>query len=259
MSLKKFQSKFANTDLQRPNRYRVAISGPMGSWEQVNMFCEQAQFPGQNMRTSTDDLRHGPVREIVHGTTYGPINLTFLCTTGMEEKKWFENWQTYMVERSNSIMWQARYYKEYVGQIEMYSLDRADKDTYKITIFEAFPKTITAQEFSYGSQNDYQRVSVEFAYHHWVAEPGEGPSNTSPSLRTPEVPELNEKKAKTQTDSQMGASDRHPPLAPLADEVGFNVVPVPNPADQSFFPSPGQPVNQTRNQFGEDVGDSRNQ
>ena len=182
MSLKQFQSKFIATDIQRPNRYRVTLTGPNGTNEQVDMLCENAQFPGQNMRTSTDDLRHGPVREIVHGTTYGPINLTFMCTTGMPEKKWFENWQTWMVERAAGIKWQAKFYDEYVGTIKMYALDRKDSDGYSITINEAYPKTITQQEFSYGNQNDYQRITVEFAYHHWVSEEGAPISTGSPAL-----------------------------------------------------------------------------
>ena len=263
MSLKEFQSKFSGVDIQRPNRYRVAITGPFGSNETVDMLCENAQFPGQNMRTSTDDLRHGPVREIIHGTTYGPITLTFMCTTGMPEKKWFENWQTYMVERANDIMWQAKYYAEYVGEICMYSLDRADKDAYKLKIYEAFPKTITQQEFSHGSQNDYQRISVEFAYHHWssenIAVAGAASSNTSPSIRPP-IPWVNPNGSPS-PNMPSRAADRHPPVI---DEVGSNTTPaVPNPADQSFIPSAAQPVAQSPNNNGlnadtnNGVGDGR--
>ena len=231
--------------------------------ETVDMLCENAQFPGQNMRTSTDDLRHGPVREIIHGTTYGPITLTFMCTTGMPEKKWFENWQTYMVERANDIMWQAKYYAEYVGEICMYSLDRADKDAYKLKIYEAFPKTITQQEFSHGSQNDYQRISVEFAYHHWssenIAVAGAASSNTSPSIRPP-IPWVNPNGSPS-PNMPSRAADRHPPVI---DEVGSNTTPaVPNPADQSFIPSAAQPVAQSPNNNGlnadtnNGVGDGR--
>ena len=263
MSLKEFQSKFSSVDIQRPNRYRVAITGPFGSDETVDMLCENAQFPGQNMRTSTDDLRHGPVREIIHGTTYGPITLTFICTTGMPEKKWFENWQTYMVERRNKIMWQAKYYNQYIGEISMYSLNRVDGDAYKIKIFEAFPKTITQQEFSYGSQNDYQRVSVEFAYHHWVSETigvaGAKGGRPRTSIQ-PTIPWVNPNGSPS-PDMPSRAADRHPPAI---DEFGINTTPaVPNPADQQFYPSSAQPVAQSPNNNGLDadtnngVGDGR--
>ena len=39
------------------------------------------------------------------------------------------------------------------------------------------------------------------------------------------------------------------------DEIGFNTVLVSNPADQIFFPSPGQPVSTTPNDA---AGDDRN-
>lgn len=240
MSLKQFQSKFMATDIQRPNRYRVTLTGPNGTNEQVDMLCENAQFPGQNMRTSTDDLRHGPVREIIHGTTYGPITLTFMCTAGMPEKKWFENWQTFMVERENAIMWQARYYTEYVGEIKMFSLDRKDRDNYSITIYEAFPKTITQQEFSYGSQNDYQRISVEFAYHHWVSELTPTPSaagefdGTPTTLPTNPSPEIRSTGSPTQPGANTTPSISSPqrarrPLATPAQPAPAT----PNPADQA--------------------------
>ena len=241
MSLAQFQSKFNNVDIQRPNRYRVAIYAPFGSDERVNMLCENAQFPGQNMRTSTDDLRHGPVREIIHGTTYGPITLTFMCTTGMGEKKWFEEWQTHMVERANNIMWQAKYYNEYVGEIEMYSLDRQDKDVYKIRIMEAFPKTITQQDFSYASQNEYQKIAVEFAYHHWASEKIVAPASAATIPETQASP-MKWVNPNGNPSPSMNVADRHPPAI---DEVGFNDVPVPNPADREFYPSPAQPVVQT--------------
>ena len=230
------------TDIQRPNRYRVFISAPFGTNEQVDMLCENAQMPGQNMRTSTDDLRHGPVREIVHGTTYGPITLTFLCSSGMPEKKWFENWQTWMVERSEDapVKWQAKYYDEYVGEIKMYSLDRKDRDNYAITLYEAFPKTIMAQEFSNANQNDYQRISVEFAYHHWESELTPTPMDagefdgTPTTLPTNPSPEIRSTGSPTQPGANTTPSISSPQRArrPLATPAQPAPA-VPNPADQA--------------------------
>lgn len=252
MALREFISRVRSVDLARPNKYAVKILGaPVGRDRYIEYMAESVSFPGQNLRASTDLLRYGPQREVAHAMTYGPFNITFMCTTGMPEKLWFESWQDEMV---NKDTWEAKFYEEYVAKIELIALDRNENDTYTCTVYEAFPKTITAQEFSYGSNGAYQTVSVEFAYRWWDAV-GTPPSPTAvPSLMTPAVAELNPVKAKTQTDSQMGASDRHPPIT---NEPFANVPVVPNPADQAFLPSPGQPVAQTPN--GDGIGDNRNQ
>ena len=75
--------------------------------EQINLMCQDVQFPGQNIRTSTDDLRQGPTREIGQAVTYGDCTMTFLCTPDMYEKVFFETWQQLMF---NHITWQAKYY-----------------------------------------------------------------------------------------------------------------------------------------------------
>lgn len=246
MSLSKFQGLFAKADVQRQNRYRVSITGPRGVSEAVNLMCETAAFPGQNMRTSTDDLRNGPVREIVHGTTYGPITLNFVCTTGMPEKKWFENWQTFMVERRNAIQWQSRYYRDYVGEISMFSLDRNDNDAYELVIYEAFPKRITEQSFS-NAADGYQTISVEFAFHHWVSK-----SNASVPAAPiqAQIPKNAPRAPGPHGDFPAATSAVPSPNSPnphAGEEAPSFAKPVANPADQSFIPSPGQPVAQRPN------------
>jgi hypothetical protein len=49
----------------------------------------------------------------------------------------------------------------------MDQLDRMDRGRYAITIYEAYPKIITEQEFSYQSDNAYQTLSVQFTYWYW--------------------------------------------------------------------------------------------
>ena len=242
MALQEFISRVRSVDLARPNKYAIKIlNPPVGRERYIEYMAESVSFPGQNLRASTDLLRYGPQREVAHAMTYGPFNITFMCTTGMPEKLWFESWQDFMVNKNT---WEAKFYEDYVANMELVALDRNEKDSYRCSVYEAFPKTITAQEFSYGSNGAYQTVSVEFAYRWWDAI-GIPPSPTPVStLMTPAKPEINELKAKQQTEAEARASDRHPP-APAIDESGVNTTPaVPNPADNSFIPSSAQPTSQ---------------
>ena len=163
--LNEFISTIGTQDVARQNRFAVSIHGPGGlATREINLLCESASFPGQNIRTTGDGLRAGPAREVGQGATYGPITLRFVCRPGLPEKKYFENWQELMFSKET---WQVSYYKNYIGEIKMDQLDRMDRGRYSITIYEAYPKIITAQDVSYQSDNAYQTLSVEFTYFYW--------------------------------------------------------------------------------------------
>ncbi len=166
MALDSFISALRQNDVARQNRFSASITGPAGlAGRAVNLMCEGATFPGQNMRTTADGLRQGPQREIVHGVTYGPISLSFICTNGQPEKAFFETWQgAWMFDMET---WTMGYYRDYIGQIVLSQLDRQDSTRYTVTIHEAYPKTIVAQDFNLGNNDSYQTISVEFAFHHW--------------------------------------------------------------------------------------------
>ena len=161
-------AEISNNDLARQNRFRVEIYPPGQRPEKyIEMLIENASFPGQNLRTTPDSLRYGPQREIVHGVTYGPINLTFLCRPGLPEKVFFEVWHGLTFNRET---WNVQYYQDYVGSIKMFQLDRPDRDRYMVTLHEVYPKTIISQDYNLSSNDSYQTLQVEFAYHHWDSE-----------------------------------------------------------------------------------------
>ena len=163
--LNEFISTIGTQDVARQNRFAVSVHGPGGLADrEINMLCESVSFPGQNIRTTGDSLRAGPAREVGQGVTYGPITLRFVCRPGLTEKKYFENWQELMF---NKETWQASYYKDYIGEIKLDQLDRFDRSRYSVTIYEAYPKIITEQDFSYQSDNAYQTLSVQFTYWYW--------------------------------------------------------------------------------------------
>ena len=69
MALKEFIAVINASDVARSNRFVVEIQPPrmagLKPQEQVNLMCQDVAFPGQNIRTSTDDLRQGPTRDML--------------------------------------------------------------------------------------------------------------------------------------------------------------------------------------------------
>ena len=247
--IRDFINHIGAVDVARPNKYTVKIlKPPVRRNRYVEYMAESVSFPGQNLRASTDLLRYGPQREVAHAFTYGPFSMTFICTTGQPEKKFFENWQDHMVNKES---WEARFYEEYISNIELISLDRKEEDSYKVTVYEAYPKTINSQEYSYGANGAYQTVTIEFAFRWWDSVNIPPTYQKPPFVSTPYQKPKSKPSEKERTETQIRASDRHPPII---DETFSPGKPVPNPADQAFFPSPAQPVATSANPFGDGAG-----
>jgi len=167
MALNAFIARVAGQNLQRQNKYRVQIQAPWGAMDQdMVMFAETVEIPGQTVISSPDDLRYGPTREQATAMSYGPTNITFICTPGMPERKFFTMWQDTIVNKNT---WEAHYYKDYAqnSSITIYALDTEEKDKYAVRLYEVFPKTVSGQSFGAGSNDAYQTLDVEFAFRYW--------------------------------------------------------------------------------------------
>ena len=167
MALNAFIARLKKESYQRQNKYRISIHTPWGGMDQdMTLFAETVEIPGQTIISSPDELRYGPPREQATAMSYGPTNITFICTPGMPERKFFTNWQDMIVNKNS---WEAYYYEEYAAgsSIMVYALDAKEKDQYGITLHEVFPKTISGQSFGAASNDSYQTLDVEFAFRYW--------------------------------------------------------------------------------------------
>ena len=167
--LTNFAERLSSVGVAQPNRYRIQFSGQgpskAGKWtDALALMCESIEFPGRNFMSNPDALRYGPPREAISGVTYAPITATFICSAEMFEKRWFEVWQEQSMDFNT---WEPNYYKDYIGDLKIFQLDRDNAATYVISLFEVYPKTITAQSLGTGTNDSYHTVSVELMYHHW--------------------------------------------------------------------------------------------
>ena len=174
--------------MSRKNRYEVTLYPPTGArgsrGNTSNVFskimgdllgdgtvratglrCESISLPGRNMDSTPDTNIYGPEREIVTGYSFGDINAVFQCSSDMREKKYWETWQrlTY-----NPKTFDIGYYNDYVGTIDIHTLDEQENRRYGCRLVEAWPKTIAAQSLGYADINTYQTIDVTIAYRYWI-------------------------------------------------------------------------------------------
>ena len=167
--LSTFLGNLTSGGLARKNRYRMNLTGrgPQsagGFRDHMAMMCESIEFPGQNFSSQPDTLRYGPSREMATGVTYAPINSTFIMSPDMYVKRFFERLQA---KAMNLTTWEPRFYNDYIGGAKIFQLDRDNRATYVVELFEIYPKTIAAQDVSNASSDAYQTLTVELIFHHW--------------------------------------------------------------------------------------------
>jgi|TARA_R110000851_G_scaffold227706_1_gene380514 hypothetical protein len=172
----------------RANRYEVMLNAPTGekgtgkadlqnifskvmqaakgdgTVRKTGLRCESISFPGRNLDTTPDSNIYGPTREIVSGFSFAEITGTFVCSSDMREKLFFETWQRLAFDPQS---WALGYYDDYVGSIDIHQLDENDNKRYGVQLIEAFPKTIAEQSLGYGSNDTLHKISVTFSYRYW--------------------------------------------------------------------------------------------
>ena len=150
-----------------PNRFEVLITRPQASANEnreVSMRCESINLPGRNLNTLTDTNIYGPTREVVDGVTYADeITMTFQASSGLEERVFFEEWQTLAFDERT---WNVGYYDDYTKQskVVVTKLDVSGAPIYKLEYTEVFPKSVTAIELSHATAAAPLKVSATFKY-----------------------------------------------------------------------------------------------
>ena len=137
---------------------------------QVNVMCENVVMPGVDLQTQ--DVKYGTdvTRNMVTGHGFeGNIVATFYADKYLRERQYFEMWQKLAV---NTLTHKANYYDNYIGKMEIYQLGSdnetfQDAPTYAIQATEVYPEKIGTMDYSYGANNQVQKITINFAYKQW--------------------------------------------------------------------------------------------
>lgn len=151
-----------------PHSFRVKITPPLGLRasisEDFTILCESVSLPGRQFAT-TDQPIYGSIRKMPWGPIYNELSLTYICTDNMQERYFFDAWQSMIQNPTNNYM---EYYDTYVSpRIVIEKLNGEGDVVYKMFVEEAYPMTIEAQELSYDATDQYLKLDIKFAYLKW--------------------------------------------------------------------------------------------
>jgi len=154
-----------------------------GDQREVSMQCHKIEFPGRNLDSTPDTNIYGPSREIVSGFSFAEITASFYQSNNYKEKQFFETWQRLCYDPNTFAM---GYYDEYVGKIQIYSLDNDGLRRYGVELVECFPKTIAAQQLDALPSTVAQTCDVSFSYRYWknLTDERDLPQRINDSIRT---------------------------------------------------------------------------
>ena len=137
---------------------------------QLNIMCDSVVMPGVDLQTQEVQYGSEPARNMVTSRGFaGTIDATFYADKYLRERQFFEMWQKLAV---NTISHKANYYDNYVGKMHIYQLGAdseigRDMPTYAVEAIDVYPEQIGTMDYSYGANDQVQKVSIKFAYKQW--------------------------------------------------------------------------------------------
>jgi hypothetical protein len=187
-------------DVQKSSFFDVRISPPAGlagnivmdvnNLRNLNYKAMATSLPGKLIST-TEFKPYGPVRKIAYGTIHTDLPLTFIATSEMSERRFFEVWQSYIYGEGStrdvslpdtagpeggqeflsdgnpSLEGDVKYYNDYTSTvtITMYASD--GKPSARYNMIEAYPINVSPIDLAWESFNQYSTFTVDFAYRHF--------------------------------------------------------------------------------------------
>jgi len=155
-------------------RYIVAIKPPttIKSFpRELHYLCEAAEFPGRGFSV-VQTRYYGPSQMFPVNSEYQPINLSFICRSDSQERRFFDDWLDVINPVDN---FNFEYPEKYYSQIEVYQYAEYGTQgtatptphiSYEWTLRKAWPTLVSPQAVTWADQ-DLLRLQVSFAYKFW--------------------------------------------------------------------------------------------
>jgi hypothetical protein len=180
-----FVSSINSKDLARTAHFRVAIYRSksqkfnsrfsLNDLTRINMLCDSTTLPDVATVPITASVGSEVPYDIVNKIAYATQSASFYVSSDMFQKKFFDDW----IELSYvKFAGQPAYYDDYTTTMDIFQLKHSldekltgDNDwTYKTTLYNVYPKSVSPMTLDWSSSNAVQKISVTFHYTHWDSE-----------------------------------------------------------------------------------------
>jgi hypothetical protein len=180
LSISNLKAAITKFPLLDPTKYQVTITGPKGTLDRdISLLCNSVILPGRGFSTA-EKYHHGPIRKVPYAELYEDAQLTFYETSSMEEKHYFDEWQS-LISGANKDGYFIGWYQDIIGTVSIMTINKKGVAMTETTLYEAYPVSIGDTKLSYEETDTISVFSVTFAYHHWTSKPFGGGPAVAPS------------------------------------------------------------------------------
>lgn len=169
--------------IARTNKYSVIITAPsgipslndQGALRRLEYMCESVSLPTKSLATVEKNI-HGPVYALPYRMTFTEASMSFYLTDQMPEKKYFDYWQSRIVDpKSGNMM----YYEDYTTDIIINKFPNEatstnDAPSYSIKLLNAWPSIVAEIGLSHSGGGEIAKLPVTFQYRKWEPADGNG-------------------------------------------------------------------------------------
>jgi hypothetical protein len=172
--IKDFIAEVKNGGLAKTSRFTVDFNLPASvqmrssfglDLRKILLFCDSAQLPGINLST-TQSRTFGEFRELPYEKLFDNVNLSFYVDTSMNVKLLFDSWMESIQDPETKTF---EYYKNYTTDLIVGIYDTLENQRYQCTLYEAYPKSISAISLDYASR-DVMKIQVTMMYRNYKTE-----------------------------------------------------------------------------------------
>ncbi len=167
--LNDFLSNVRRKDLARASRFEIVMSSASnrGSNRDISLLCEEAAIPGLISTFAPTKIGNWTEYRAQGVEFFGDnATLTFYCNTDWNVREYFEAWMGTTADIESK---EVGFYDDYVGEIDIYTLDRDDNRTGKWQLKEAWPRLLNLTPVSQASDAPV-RVTVTLTYRYWTSD-----------------------------------------------------------------------------------------
>jgi hypothetical protein len=166
------RSELSSGGLPQSNRFQLNINPPRNLSTQGASILRRlmirtvaVDLPGNTLDTIPDNNIYGPNRNIVQGISYADsIDAKFLMDENFDIHQYFQEWQRLMYDDKT---WNLKYYNDYIGNMDIFILNRDHRPTAAFRLWEVYPATIGSISLDMGSREPINAFTVSFNFRFW--------------------------------------------------------------------------------------------
>lgn len=140
--------------------YKVASNG-VDINKSLSFRCSNISIPGRSYSTLPYRF-HGPARNMAYEQIFaGELEMTFILSGQLEERKFFENWMDLISSRQTYKM---AYYDSYISDMEIHALNTGGEAVYGLELLEVYPRRLSDISMSYDRENEIMTQNVVMSF-----------------------------------------------------------------------------------------------